>query len=337
MSSIAMAMALLPGLVIGLTFHEFAHAWVASLLGDKYPRRQGRVSLNPFRHLSLLGTLAMFILRFGWGKPVMINLYNFKHPKRDFLLCSLAGPVANLIIVAACILAMQFTRHTYAYGQEWVSFMQIAHLCLFLIALINTILATVNMLPVPPLDGSKIWPCLIPAMKPSFGRKTTWICVILLIAAVQTDSLSPILDAAMGAVRRILPVSDGERFDEKFASGYEAYDDERYAEADTYLTRALAINPWSSEALHWRMAARMDMGRYDEARADIDRAIDQRPYAASQYDLRADLLTRLNRPDEAKRDRRTAEVLRRLSGEKKAPPPASQPATREGDAGNAEN
>ena len=211
MSLIAMALALLPGLVIGLTFHEFAHAWVASLLGDRYPRRQGRVSLNPFRHLSLMGTLAMFILHFGWGKPVMINLYNFKHPKRDFLLCSLAGPAANLIIVAACMLAMQVTRHTYLYGPAWAEYMEWAHWCLFMVALINTILATVNMLPVPPLDGSKIWPCLIPALKPSFGRKTTWICVILLIVAVRTDSLSPVLDVAMGAVRRILPVSDGER------------------------------------------------------------------------------------------------------------------------------
>ena len=97
------AIFLLPGLVIGLSFHEFAHAWSASLLGDDFASRQGRVSLNPLRHLSILGTLAIFFLPMGWGKPVEVNLYNFKQPRRDYLITSLAGPLANIIIVACCI------------------------------------------------------------------------------------------------------------------------------------------------------------------------------------------------------------------------------------------
>jgi Zn-dependent protease len=74
-------LALLPGLVIGLTLHEFAHAASASLLGDDYARRQGRISLNPFRHLSLLGTLAILLFPFGWARPVPVNVYNFRRPK----------------------------------------------------------------------------------------------------------------------------------------------------------------------------------------------------------------------------------------------------------------
>ena len=72
---------LFPALIVALTLHECAHAWSASLLGDDFARRQGRVSLWPGRHLSMMGTLAFFVLRFGWGKPVPVNLYNFKHPK----------------------------------------------------------------------------------------------------------------------------------------------------------------------------------------------------------------------------------------------------------------
>ncbi|MHC4126280.1 MAG: site-2 protease family protein, partial [Planctomycetota bacterium] len=87
------ALFLFPGLIIGLTIHEFAHAITAKWLGDRYPEKMGRVSLNPLRHLSLWGTLALFILGFGWGKPVPINLYNFKRPKLYYLLTSIAGPV----------------------------------------------------------------------------------------------------------------------------------------------------------------------------------------------------------------------------------------------------
>ena len=72
------ALLLLPGLIIGLTFHEAAHAITAKWLGDRTSERMGRISLNPFRHLSPLGTLALFFIGFGWGRPVIVNLYNFK-------------------------------------------------------------------------------------------------------------------------------------------------------------------------------------------------------------------------------------------------------------------
>ena len=113
------ALWMLPGLVIGLSVHEFAHAWSASLLGDDFARRQGRVSLNPLRHLSPLGTLVIFLgLPFGWGKPVLVNIYNFKHPRWDYLLSSLAGPAANVIMVGLCMAVMQWTRYSFRFGAE---------------------------------------------------------------------------------------------------------------------------------------------------------------------------------------------------------------------------
>ena len=105
------ALFLLPGLIVGLTVHEFAHAISAKWLGDRNPERMGRVSLNPFRHLSPLGTLALFVLGFGWGKPVEVNLYNFKKPKLYYLLSSLAGPASNLILCGLSLWVLYLRPH----------------------------------------------------------------------------------------------------------------------------------------------------------------------------------------------------------------------------------
>lgn len=319
MSSLALAIMFLPGLAVGLTFHEFAHAWSASLLGDEYARRQGRVSLNPFRHLSLLGTLAIFVVHFGWGKPVPVNLYNFKRPRRDFLLTSLAGPAANLVVASLCILAMHFTRHSYYFGLGAAPLMELGHIFLMLTVLINTILAAINLLPVPPLDGSKIWPCLFPALKPSFGPKMTWFFVAALILTVQMDWLSPAIGAMQESVASITPVSDQTHFNDKFTQGWQAHEDGDSELAEKLLTEALAINPDSAEALHWRTVVYMDMDRYEEALADINRAIEIDKWDADYYDTRATLLDRLDRAEDAEEDRQTAAAIRKLYGSDSVP------------------
>jgi len=138
------ALILLPGLVIGLTVHEAAHALSARWLGDRTAERMGRVSLNPLRHLSPLGTLALFFIGFGWGKPVIVNLYNFKRPKLYYLLSSLAGPASNLLLCAISLGVLHLRPH---WVIEWIATS---------VFYINAILAVINLLPVPPLDGSKI-------------------------------------------------------------------------------------------------------------------------------------------------------------------------------------
>ncbi len=188
-----MALFLLPGLLVGLTIHEFAHAITAKWLGDSTAERMGRVSLNPLRHLSPLGTLALFVLGFGWGKPVVVNIYNFKKPKFYYLLSSLAGPAANIVLCGLSLGILYLRPH-------WT----IAFICVS-IFYINAILAVINLLPVPPLDGSKIWPCIIPGMKPTVSAKWTRVWMVVLIVCLFTGVIDKILVPVMGFLTSLLP------------------------------------------------------------------------------------------------------------------------------------
>ncbi len=314
-------------LIVALTLHECAHAWSASLLGDDFARRQGRVSLWPGRHLSLVGTLVFFVLHFGWGKPVPVNLYNFKRPKRDYLLTSLAGPGANVLTIGVCFALMFLTRRTYHFGPDGETYMIAAHTTLAWLALISAILAAINLLPVPPLDGSKIWQCIIPGLKPTLKPKTTWLFVGLLLFMLYTNKLDPIFKATQQAVLGILPVSVyelhqmGQAAANEAAELAEAGQDGRATEAwtwtDELCSQALAIDPQHHELYYLRCGVRLRLGRTEEALADIERAIEIAPDRPIYYQWRADVLDILGRPDEAKRAR---EEARALGGEGKDDP-----------------
>jgi len=187
------ALLFLPGLIIGLTFHEAAHAITAKWLGDRTSERMGRVSLNPLRHLSPLGTLALFIIGFGWGKPVIVNLYNFKRPKLYYLLSSLAGPAVNLILCGISLGLLYLHPHVLI---QWI--------CMS-VFFINAILACVNLLPIPPLDGSKIWPCIIPGAKPVISGRWTMVWMAVLVVALYTGALDKILGPVMSFLTSLLP------------------------------------------------------------------------------------------------------------------------------------
>lgn len=137
-------LAFLAALVMGISVHEFAHAWVANLLGDPTAKYQGRVTLDPRSHLDPIGTLMLFIAGFGWGKPVPINPQYFARPALDELLVALAGPASNFITAAILGLGIQVL------GPNTISSF------LVVIVHINLLLMIFNLLPVPPLDGSKI-------------------------------------------------------------------------------------------------------------------------------------------------------------------------------------
>lgn len=141
--------------------HEFAHAFVASKLGDDTPERQGRVTLNPFAHLTLWGSLMLVLAGFGWGNPVSVNPRNFKKPKLGMMLSSLAGPVSNFIMAFLAMIIyklLMFVGVGY-YGSELCGLLGVVflHICL-----INISLGVFNFLPIPPLDGSKIFNALLP-------------------------------------------------------------------------------------------------------------------------------------------------------------------------------
>jgi Zn-dependent protease len=198
------ALFMVPGFVIGLTVHEAAHAITSRWLGDNLAGRQGRITLNPLKHLSPLGTLMLFIAGFGWGNPVQVNLYNYKHPKRDYLISSLAGPVSN-IIMAAISLALMYTIIRFIPAIQglgsWIERVYRWVLpILFFSMIINVVLAVVNLIPIPPLDGSKIWPCIIPGMRPTHSSKMMWVWIIVLIIMLKTGATGKIINPVIKQV-----------------------------------------------------------------------------------------------------------------------------------------
>ena len=136
--------------------HECAHAWVADRLGDHTGRRQGRITLNPMRHLDLLGTLTIFLFGVGYAKPVPVSLQNFKNPKRDFALTALAGPVSNLLMAILLLIIGRLVSG----GTSSVAY--ISNQCLAYAAYINKSLAIFNLIPIPPLDGSRVLSAVLP-------------------------------------------------------------------------------------------------------------------------------------------------------------------------------
>lgn len=142
-------------LLVAITIHEFAHAYMADRLGDPTPRLQGRLTLNPLAHLDPLGTLMLLIIRIGWGKPVQFDPYNLQNPKRDSALISFAGPLSNLILATALAILLRFTS---------APFSPIGFLAAFIppFIFLNVILAIFNLIPIHPLDGGKILVGLLP-------------------------------------------------------------------------------------------------------------------------------------------------------------------------------
>ena len=143
-------------ILVAITVHEFAHAWMSNRLGDPTAKLAGRVTLNPLAHLDPLGTLMLLIFRFGWGKPVPFDPFNLRNPRRDAALISFAGPAANLIF--AFFLAMVIRLGHLLLGPQ-VFLMEAILIPFITIALI---LAIFNLIPIHPLDGGKILTGLLP-------------------------------------------------------------------------------------------------------------------------------------------------------------------------------
>ena len=176
---------LIPALVFSLSFHEFAHAWMAYRLGDSTAARMGRLTLNPMSHLDPIGSLALLLMGFGWAKPVPVDPRYLENPRQDMVKVAAAGPISNIIlaIIAAFVLRLLFDTDLLSNSVKtfFIIFMQI-----------NITLAVFNLLPVSPLDGSQI---LSPFLEKQFGPDIVWkmqvygprVLFIIIIFSMVTD------------------------------------------------------------------------------------------------------------------------------------------------------
>lgn len=175
-------------MLLGLIFHEFCHAAVANWLGDPTPRRAGRLTLNPRAHYDPVGTTLIFLVGFGWAKPVPVNPNYTANPKRSMLLISLAGPASNLVVAAIAGLPIRFGLLPFT-GTLFASSLNdpIVLVGLFFgtVLNLNVVLAVFNMLPIFPLDGSKVLLGLLPdSLAREYQKLEPWGMGILMVIIV---------------------------------------------------------------------------------------------------------------------------------------------------------
>ena len=183
---------LAPPILIALTFHEYAHAYTAYRRGDDTARQLGRLSLNPLRHLDPLGTIMIFLVQFGWAKPVPVNPLRLNNPRKDMLWISAAGPLSNMVLalVSGLLLRTLFAIE----GTQNIHTGTAMGLIIFMLIMslkINLALAIFNILPIAPLDGSKILSGLLPAgfakLLSTLERYGPFILIGLIIIGRTTD------------------------------------------------------------------------------------------------------------------------------------------------------
>lgn len=198
---------IVPGFLLAITVHEFAHGYIAYRLGDPTAKLAGRLTFNPLSHLDLFGTLALVLMKIGWAKPVPVDPRNLRKPKTDMLWISLAGPAANLL--AATALAM--VVHMLVFVFEGRPIGQIGSFILrpmFPILLggvqMNILLAVFNLIPIPPLDGFGILTGLLPAKLAYQLEQLQTYGFILLILLLVSGALSYIIFPPMAMIQRIL-------------------------------------------------------------------------------------------------------------------------------------
>lgn len=185
-----------PAVLIALSLHEFAHGWASYMLGDPTPKAQGRISLNPLHHLDLVGTLLLFFVGFGWAKPVQVDSRYYENPKSDMVKVALAGPIMNFIVAFIAIFIFEIL-YKLNIGINLLT----GYILLLLqyIAIINIGLGIFNLIPIPPLDGSKVLMAVLPPQSYFSYMKYEQFGMIILIMFIYLGAFDGFLTTVRNA------------------------------------------------------------------------------------------------------------------------------------------
>ncbi len=190
-----------PAFLFALTFHELAHGYVANVLGDSTAKDAGRLTFNPLKHLDPMGTLAIFIIKIGWAKPVPVNPNNFKNPRKDILFVALAGPMANMLLAVASTILLKLLLAVSIFPPF---IMNPLLLMLQASVWVNVLLAIFNCLPIPPLDGSKVLMGLLPQELAYSYSKIEPFGFILLLILFATGMIQQVIGPIINLTFHIL-------------------------------------------------------------------------------------------------------------------------------------
>ena len=194
----------IPGLLIAITFHEFAHAFVADKLGDDTPRRQGRLTLNPLAHLDPFGCIMLLFLGIGWGKPVTVDDRNFKDSRKGMMLTSLAGPASNLLLAILVTIILKLLM-VFGVMNSIINSNTgniILNMLLYVIQF-NIVFGIFNLIPLPPLDGSKVLAYFLPQRARGFMYTLERYSFIIIMIIYFTNLTSYIIAPGYNLVLKL--------------------------------------------------------------------------------------------------------------------------------------
>jgi len=193
---------ILPGIIIAISFHEFAHAAVAYAMGDPTAKNNGRMSINPMSHIDPIGFLMLMIARFGWAKPVPVNENNFKNKKLGNFLVSIAGISMNIVIAIVTYIFLHYTSDIFT-STAYYNVM-------YSVVGINISFAAFNLLPIPPLDGSKLLLSVIPVKYRfiiyKYENYGTLILILLIITGTLGMVLNPIVNIIITFINSVVNI-----------------------------------------------------------------------------------------------------------------------------------
>ena len=208
--SILSTLLTLPGVLIAICFHEYAHAFAADRLGDTTPRAQGRLTLDPRSHIDPFGIILLIFAHIGWGKPVQINPRNFNSNKSTEAceaIVSIAGPLSNFIL-ALIFTVIYYVLNIFAIGFLYTSIGQIIGTMVFYTIVVNIGLGVFNLIPIPPLDGEKIFRLVLPYKAKQFLDNNMQIIymifMILWITGVLSQLVSPVINLVYTGIFKLV-------------------------------------------------------------------------------------------------------------------------------------